>query len=202
MYFDDLSKIWDDEKRIERARIIANRIKETVRVSKDNSAMEFGCGTGLISFNLINDFQYITLIDNSQGMIDVVNEKIKKLNLNYIKSYCIDLMKSSLSEEFDLIYTSMALHHVLDIDAIIGKLYNMINLGGKVCIVDLNEEDGRFHKNEIGFNGHNGFSQKWMKNVLETRGFCNVTSETFYEGVKQVDDGDVQYSLFIMTGQK
>ena len=80
MNFDDVAREWDNEKRIERAKVIANKIKTTISVTESKMAMEFGCGTGLISFNLSDVFKNITLIDNSEGMINVVNEKIKKLN--------------------------------------------------------------------------------------------------------------------------
>lgn len=39
--------------------------------------------------------------------------------------------------------------------------------------------------------GHNGFSQEWMKNVLENNSFRNVKSETFYKGTKLIDNEDL-----------
>jgi len=202
MNFDDVSNEWDNEKRIERAKVIANKIKTTISVKKNKSAMEFGCGTGLISVNLSDVFENITLIDNSQGMINIVNEKIKKLNLTHINSCCYDLLENSLDEKYDIIYSSMALHHIVDIDELLKKFYNMINSNGTLCIVDLNEDDGRFHKSEVGFNGHNGFSQEWMKSILEANGFSNIKSETFYKSTREIDNEELGYSLFIMTGDK
>ena len=202
MNFDDVSNEWDNEKRIERAKVIANKIKTTILEAKNKSAMEFGCGTGLISFNLSDVFENITLIDNSQGMINVVNEKIKRFNSQNINSYCYNLIENSLNEKYDIIYNSMALHHIVDIDALLKKFYKMINSNGTLCIVDLNEDDGRFHKNEVGFNGHNGFSQEWMKNILEANGFSNIKSETFYKSTKEINDEELEYSLFIMTADK
>ena len=78
----------------------------------------------------------------------------------------------------------------------------MLNVNGVLCIVDLDEEDGRFHKNEEGFNGHNGFNQQWLKEVVEEVGFKNITSRTFYNGIKNIDGEDVQYSLFILSALK
>lgn len=202
MNFDDVSNEWDNEKRIERAKVIANKIKTTLSISKNKSAMEFGCGTGLISFNLSDVFENITLIDNSQGMINIVNEKINKLKINNINSYCYDLVEKSFNEKYDIIYSSMAVHHIVDINEILKKLCNILNLKGTLCIVDLDEEDGRFHKGEVGFNGHNGFSQEWLKSILEANGFSNIKSQTFYNAVKQIDNEEILYSLFIMTADK
>jgi len=202
MNFDDVAREWDNEKRIERAKIIANKIKSTISVGQDKSAMEFGCGTGLISFYLHNEFKKITLIDTSKEMINIANNKIDTLNLSNINTYCGDLVESKYNDKFDMIYSSMALHHIVDINKLCKKFYNLINLNGPLCIVDLNKDDGSFHKNEIGFNGYNGFSKRWLKSILEANGFSNIKSETFYEGTKKVDDHELIYSLFIMTADK
>ena len=188
MNFDDVAREWDNEKRIKRAKIIANKIKTTITVGEDKSAMEFGCGTGLVSFNLHTEFKNITLIDTSKEMINVVNNKIETLNLNNINAYCQDLADNKLNKKFDIIYSSMALHHIVDINELCKEFYNMTKLNGTLCIVDLNKDDGSFHKNEIGFNGHNGFSKGWLKSMLEANGFSNIKSQTFYEGTKQIDD--------------
>ncbi|MDR3598327.1 methyltransferase domain-containing protein [Clostridium sp.] len=202
MNFDDVAREWDNEKRIERAKIIADKIKTTIGVGQDKSVMEFGCGTGLISFNLYNKFKNITLIDTSKEMINVVNSKIEALNINNVNACCEDLVNTESDKKFDIIYSSMALHHIIDINELSKKFYDMINLNGTLCIVDLNKDDGSFHKNEIGFNGHNGFSKTWLKNVLEVNGFSNIKYETFYKGIKEIDNNKLEYSLFIMTCQK
>jgi len=202
MNFDDVAREWDNEMRIERAKIVANKIKTIIPLGKDKQAMEFGCGTGLVSFNLYNEFKNITLIDTSKEMINVVNNKIQILNSININTYCKDLVETELDQKFDVIYSSMALHHVVDITELCKKFYNAINLNGTLCIVDLNKDDGSFHKNEVGFNGHNGFSKTWLENILEANGFSNIKTQTFYEGTKQIDDNELVYSLFIMIAEK
>jgi 2-polyprenyl-3-methyl-5-hydroxy-6-metoxy-1,4-benzoquinol methylase len=202
MNFDDVAREWDNEKRIKRAEIIADKIKATVGVGPDKSVMEFGCGTGLISSNLYSEFKNITLIDTSKEMINIVNNKIKTLKLNNMNARCEDMVNTKFDEEFDIIYSSMVLHHIIDINGICQKFYDMIKFNGILCIVDLNKDDGSFHKNEIGFNGHNGFSKTWLKNVLEVNGFSNIKYETFYKGIKEIDNNKLEYSLFIMTCQK
>lgn len=77
-----------------------------------------------------------------------------------------------------------------------------VKSNGTLCIVDLNEDDGRFHKNEVGFNGHNGFSQEWMKSILEVNGFSNIKSQTFYKSIREINNEEVEYSLFLMTDDK
>jgi len=46
MNFDDYAKTWDTDEKIDRAKIIANEISNSMGINETNSAMEFGCGTG------------------------------------------------------------------------------------------------------------------------------------------------------------
>ncbi|WP_317311612.1 methyltransferase domain-containing protein [Clostridium thermobutyricum] len=92
---------------------------------------------------------------------------MEKFNLNNCKAISCDLIKSDNLEKYDCIYTSMAMHHIIDVEEILNRFYEILNEKGKLCIVELNKDNGDFHKNEEGFNGHNGFSQKDLKNILE-----------------------------------
>ncbi|WP_160675519.1 class I SAM-dependent methyltransferase [Clostridium sp. C8-1-8] len=203
MRFDELAGSWDTEERRKRAKIVAEEIRKSVPFSKESTAMEFGCGTGLVSFNLYEHLKSITLIDSSKNMVEVVNYKIEQFNTSNLKSFNLDIMaQDSLKEKYDLIYSSMALHHIKDIKAISEKFYSMINPEGHLCIVDLNEEDGSFHKNEIGFDGHNGFNQQQLKVLLEECGFSEVEAHTFYYDNKKIDEELIDYSLFLIKGKK
>ena len=202
MYFDNIAKKWDNPRRIERAKIIAKEISRSLDNVEIKSAMEFGCGTGLIAFNLVDNIKNLTLIDNSEEMIQVVNKKISDFNFKNVKSICDNITDMKIKDTYDAIYSSMSLHHIVNVKKIIRKLYYLLNVNGVLCIVDLDEEDGRFHKNEEGFNGHNGFNQQWLKEVVEEVGFKNITSRTFYNGIKNIDGEDVQYSLFILSALK
>jgi 2-polyprenyl-3-methyl-5-hydroxy-6-metoxy-1,4-benzoquinol methylase len=202
MFFDDYAKKWDTDRRINRAKIISEEISNSIEINKEYSAMEFGCGTGLISFNLVEKFENITLIDSSKGMIDVVKEKIEKYEVDNMKPYAIDLFNEEIIEKFDLIYTSMVLHHIQDISGLANKFYTLLNDGGQVIIVDLDKEDGSFHKNEPGFNGHNGFDQEKLKEIFIEVGFRDAESTTFFYDEKKIEGKNIKYSLFIMKAQK
>ena len=60
MYFDDQARIFDTSRRQARAKLIANRIRHSIRPAYA-TAMEFGCGTGLIGMELIDTFASIPL---------------------------------------------------------------------------------------------------------------------------------------------
>ena len=75
--FDERAKDWDsDPMKVERARVVSDAIRNAVTLSREMHALEYGCGTGLLSFALQEDLGQITLADTSQGMLDVLGEKI------------------------------------------------------------------------------------------------------------------------------
>ena len=204
MNFDVQSITWDDERRKNRAKLIAEEISKSIQIEKQYTALEFGCGTGLISFCLNDKFEMITLVDTSKGMVDVLNSKIKAFEIDNMKVYQIDINENHIlpGDSYDVIYTSMALHHIIDTKATIKNLYRLLKLNGYLCIVDLDEEDGSFRKEERDFNGHNGFNQNVLKNILLQIGFKEVDTNTFYEDLKVVEEMNVKYSLFLMIGKK
>lgn len=203
MGFDEEARNWDTERRISRAKIIADEIGNAIRNGRSRCAMEFGCGTGLISFNLCDSFKNITLIDSSKGMIDILNDKIQKNKKNNMTAKNLNLADGDMiNENFDVIYSSMALHHIKDIESMIEKLYQLLNNYGYLCIVDMNEDDGSFHKGEPDFDGHNGFNQEILKNILTGAGFNDTESKTFYYDEKIIEGKSVGYSLFLMKARK
>lgn len=204
MNFDIESITWDDERRKNRAKLIAEEINKSIQIKKQYTALEFGCGTGLISLCLNDKFEMITLVDVSKGMVDVLNSKIETFKINNMKAYQIDINENNILPEhrYDVIYTSMALHHIIDTETTIKNLYRLLKKDGYLCIIDLDEEDGSFHKEEKDFNGHNGFNQNDLKSLLLKTRFKEVDVNTFYEDEKLVADIKVKYSLFLMVGRK
>ena len=203
MSFDDYAKTWDTDKRINRAKKVANEIRNSIDSENNYSAMEFGCGTGLVSFNLYDKFKKITLIDSSNGMMEILNSKINECKVNNMVTNCVDILEEdSLDTKFDVIYNSMVLHHINDTEAIIKKFHELLNKDGYLCIVDLDEEDGSFHKKYPDFDGHNGFNQEKLKSILLKVGFNDIESNTFYYDEKIIEGQKINYSLFLMKARK
>jgi ubiquinone/menaquinone biosynthesis C-methylase UbiE len=96
----------------------------------------------------------------------------------------------------------MALHHIIDIETALRSLYKLLKNEGYLCIIELVEDDGSFHKSDKEFKGHNGFNTDKLKEILEKIGFTHVTANTFYNDHKIVEDSKIDYSLFIMVGRK
>jgi len=201
--FDDYARTWDNDMRINRAKVIAEEISKVIDLKSNLTALEFGCGTGLVSFNLQDKFKHITLVDSSKEMIEILNSKIDKYKVNNMVAHHLDITSGdSLQEKYDVIYNSMVLHHIQDTEAIIKSFYDLLNEDGYLCIVDIDEEDGRFHKNYPDFDGHNGFNQDYLKKVLISAGFEDVEIYTFYYNKKVIEGEIINYSLFLIKGRK
>ena len=117
-------------------------------------AIDFGCGTGLLSFSLRNNFGLIKLIDNSPGMISVLEEKVKENKINNFQPLCVDPLVEELGlKDFDVVYSSMTIHHIHDLDKIMRIFNSSLKMGGYLCIADLVTEDGTFHSEHQEFDG-------------------------------------------------
>ena len=109
------------------------------------TGFEYGCGTGLLSFNLQPHLKKITLADNSEGMLSVLKRKIRQNDLPNMLPIKIDLLEDAMpNENYDLIYTLMALHHIVETEKIIKQFHSLMKPGGYLCIADLEKEDGTY----------------------------------------------------------
>jgi len=203
MLFDNQAKNWDIPERIERAKHIAVALERSLDLSEDLKVLEFGCGTGLTSFSLSVPFKEVVLLDASKGMIEVVQEKIEHYGIDHMRAVHGDLTSESILEEtFDLIHTTLVLHHIDEVESILEKLYKRLKPGGVIAIVDLDEEDGSFHAHYEDVRVHHGFEQGKLRETLEAVGFSEVQSKTFYHGVRKHKEKESAYSLFLMVGMK
>ena len=201
--FDELALTWDDEpRRNERAKVVASEIVKTIPDLNKMDGFEYGCGTGLLSFNLQPYLNKIWLGDSSAGMLKVLREKIKNHSFHNMEPFQIDLTVETISDfKCDFVYTLMTLHHIINIDNIINAFYEVLNSSGFLCIADLDKEDGSFHG--LDFKGHNGFDTVELSEKLRKVGFNNITSKICYNNIKKSENGQERiYPVFVMFGQK
>ncbi|HAG16140.1 MAG TPA: class I SAM-dependent methyltransferase [Bacteroidales bacterium] len=202
--FDTRAQEWDnDPMKVERAVRIAQEIMDFIQPNHTFDAFEFGCGTGLLSFQLKDAFNTITLVDSSEGMIHVLKEKIAKAGIQNFKPLHLDVFEHDLKlDKQDVIYTLMTLHHMVDLNQILKLFYSILKPGGYLCIADLVTEDGSFHAHQGDFDGHKGFDRKELGVVLSNNGFRVEYDHLSYEIEKKVGDALKKYPLFLMIGRK
>lgn len=96
-HFDGQAAEWDkDPKKIERARRTAQLIVDALEPTGAESVFEFGAGTGLVSQFLAPHVGPVTLADNSQGMREVIAQKIKSGVLEGAQLSDSDLVQGEL----------------------------------------------------------------------------------------------------------
>ena len=203
-YFDERAKDWDaNPMRVERARIVAQAIRQAVPLRPGMTALELGCGTGLLSFALQPDFASITLADTSQGMLDVLSEKIKAAGADNMHPLSLDLASDPLpASRFEIIYSLMTMHHIPATDQVLRQCHALIVPGGWLCIADLEKEDGSFHQDTPDFDGHDGFDRDALQSKVEAAGFENVRFSTVFSVRKRIDDVEKVFPLFLMTASR
>lgn len=168
--FDAKARGWDNEQRhIDRTQAIAAEMKNQIPFKPGMKVLEYGAGTGLLSFELKDFFQEIVLMDNSKEMIRVCEEKCLYHKTPHIKPLLFDLEHHDYPGKFDMIYNQMVLHHVHEVDLLLGKFSAMLNPGGILAIADLYSEDGSFHDTDS--NVHKGFDPERLLDELESKGF-------------------------------
>lgn len=200
--FDERAKDWDsDPMKVDRARSVAKAICAAVDIHPGMTALEYGCGTGLLSFFLQNEFASITLADTSQGMLDVLSDKIKAAQTAHMHPVRLDLAVDPLpAQKFDVTYSLMVLHHIPGTDVILHKFHEILKPGGWLVVADLDKEDGSFHT-DGSTDVHLGFGRDELQKHVEATGFTEVHFSTAYEIHKMIDEEQKTFPVFLMTAR-
>jgi ubiquinone/menaquinone biosynthesis C-methylase UbiE len=201
--FDQKAQHWDAKPvRVERALAVADGIKSALPLSSSMTALEYGCGTGLLSFALQSDLGDITLADTSQGMLDVLSEKITGTTVTNMHPMRLDLETDPIpAERFNLTYTLMTLHHIHDVKKVLNKFHDLLLPQGYLLVADLDREDGSFHTDGTT-DVHKGFDRLELQKIVEDIGFGNVTFSSAYEIQKKIGNEEKTFPVFLMTAKK
>ncbi len=189
--FDAKAQEWDkNQRRRQTAQKVASAIKECVPKGHYD-ILDFGCGTGLVSFELADIAKSITGVDTSAKMVEEFN---KKSNTPHIKAYQTRL--EDLPNSFDLILSSMTFHHIEDIDTLIQNLAKKLRPKGFICVADLVREDGSFHSDTTGVH-HFGFDPVELAKIFERHGLKRLCSKIVHTIQKHRP-----FDIFLLCFQK
>jgi ubiquinone/menaquinone biosynthesis C-methylase UbiE len=201
--FDKDAANWDENAgRVKMANNIANSILDAVQISADMEALDFGCGTGLLTLRLQSLVRSITGVDSSIGMLAVLEAKIKAQQLSNIRTQHLDIEQGDiLTGAYDLVVSSMTMHHVRNIKSLLAQLYRVTNPAGHLCLADLDLDNGHFHGNNEGV-FHFGFDRKMLERDLETAGFSDIGFRTAIEIVRFYHGGARPFPIFLVTARR
>ena len=201
-HFDSKARQWDENPVFQdRANQIAAAIVAAIPLNSTMRALDYGSGTGMLSFPLQEKLGHITLKDTSAGMLAVVDEKIAAWGIGNMTTRLMDLTAAPTPDErYDLIYSSMTLHHIPDTNAILKAFHTLLNPGGWLCIADLDQEDGSFHGIQVDV--HHGFDRDALAAQAAQAGFADILFSTVFEIVKTTEAGSRAYPVFLLLARR
>lgn len=199
--FDDEAATWDDDPRHEeRQAAVAVALQEAVPLNPRMSAVDIGGGTGRLSILLADLVGSVVVTDPSAGMVEVARERIEAAGLgDRFRAVQADLTTDRLDGAYDVAWSSMALHHVPDLDALLRSVAGLLVDGGRLCIADLDEDpDGAFHADKVDFAGHHGFDRQRLAERLTRAGFTDVG----FVDATTILKHDREFGVFLCTATK
>jgi ubiquinone/menaquinone biosynthesis C-methylase UbiE len=126
--------------KVNRHHHLLDLVVKSSAVKDDDRVLDIGCGTGLLSLKFLEKADcLIHGIDSSPEMLQIFKNKIDKLDLSR-KISCefkdaenLDLKKNF----FDVIASTVSLHHIKNKYPMIRKIYSLLKPGGKFVLGDI-----------------------------------------------------------------
>lgn len=196
--FDQIAQKYDDPERIHLAHIITQAITQQIKDTNYQTLLDYGGGTGLVTLNIAEYFEAVTLMDASPQMVDIFEHKVSDLNQTSINTLVGDVLLDDTilnHKNYDVIVLSLVLLHSGNYQLLLQKLYNHLNSGGMMILVDFDKNENIYHPKV-----YNGFEQMDIIHAFNELGLRNPQINTFYSGEKIFMKQDA--SLFIATGTK
>ncbi len=196
-HFEHKSKSWDmNSKRVQNAKGIASLIVKNIKFDKSMELMDFGAGTGLLSYFIAPFVKKIVAVDNSPSMLMEFENKCDEFSCE-TEVIEKDLSSETLDRKFNGIISSMTIHHLEDTAALLSKLYDMLDEDGFIAIADLDSEDGSFHSDNTGV-FHYGFDRHLLAEHAQKAGFKDVT----FSLASTISKPHAEFTVFLMTAVK
>ena len=199
--FDEAAATWDDDPGHEKRQVaVAQAIKQTVDLRPDMQAVDVGGGTGRLSILLADSVGSVVVTDPSPGMVHVAQRRIEAAGLgDRLRAVRADLTTDRLEGTYDVVWSSMALHHVRDLDALLRSVARLLVAGGRLCIADLDEDpEGAFHADKVDFEGPHGFDRGRLADQVSGAGFADVG---FVDATTILKEGR-EFGVFLCTATK
>ncbi len=200
--FDQAAAGWDKKKRrVRLAADISRAIARHIPLAGNMTALEYGCGTGLVGLALAPRLRHLTCADSSEGMLKVLQKKAAGKGLTNISTRLLDLSREEAGQQFDFIFCAMTLHHLKNTELVLTRFGHALAENGWLAIADLEQEDGSFHDDGAGF-VHHGFERSVLTEQLIAAGFEKVKFFRAHTIVRRADDQEKNFPVFLATAVK
>ena len=101
--------------------------------ARRRSALDVGCGSGILTLALSNHFERVWGLDKSEAMIELARERRSAENVAYARG---DVEVTPLDRRFDLIVSHTTFHHLEDPKTVLRRLAGHLEPGGRLVVVD------------------------------------------------------------------
>ncbi len=205
-YFEQMAATWDVNPVIRSlVEAVVEAILRQVQVTSRMAMLDYGCGTGLVSFLMAKHVATVTAADSSEGMLAVLRKKIAASDATTIRAVPLDLERDSLPDDrYDLIVVNMVMHHVADTEKMLRNFYSLLRPGGTLCISDLDTEPAIFHDAQAAPTvRHFGFDRECLLNLLGEIGYLGAQHTTAHVVRKPIASGEERdFPIFLLTARR
>lgn len=123
--YDEREKFWDTFEK--------DTLKPYIKDLSGLDVLDAGAGTGRISIRLYNAGANVTALDISPEMLELLKKKEPNIK-------CIEADMEAMpfeDEEFDMVFSSLAIIHLKKIDRFLDECYRVLKDGGKMVLVNI-----------------------------------------------------------------
>ena len=189
-----------NSQRVQNVDQISQAVLKHTQLHSGMRLLDFGAGTGLLLERVAPFVAHITAVDVSPSMTAQLRAKAGAIacELEIVER---DLCQGDLPDAwlgaFDGVISSMTLHHIADIPALLLIFKRLVKAGGFIALADFDLEDGSFHTEDTGV-FHCGFDRADIVAKAQAAGFTDV--QVVDASVVQKPQG--QYPVFLLTGRR
>lgn len=195
--FNQVAQEWDKgDFRQNIAHAVFQTVVSRIALLNHMNIMDFGAGTGLLSFKIAPMVKSVMGVDLSEKMLEQLESK--NSDTLRVDTVCQNICETPLEKQFHGIVSSMAMHHVEDTTALMKAFYTHLKSDGFIAIADLDAEDGTFHAHGNDGVYHLGFERESLRQTIEDAGFANIRFHHAYS----VEREEKAYPIFLVTAQK
>ena len=97
------------------------------------AALDIGCGSGILAFELAQYYDNVVAVDLSAKMLEIARQKRSAPNIEYIQ---MDASQLALDRQFDLIVSAATFHQLPNLAAALSELKKLLKPHGKIVFLD------------------------------------------------------------------
>jgi putative AdoMet-dependent methyltransferase len=185
-----------NEENRDRAVIFGNEISSSISLCKSMQVLDFGAGSGALTSQLIDKVKKITALDISSAVLKELNER-EELK-GKVETICQNILATPLNRTFDLIISSMAIHHIKSLGILFKRFSDNLKPGGKIALIDLDKEDGSFHGDGKEGIAHFGFDREKLNSCLKDAGFTDIQ----FKSIHNLNRNGKEFPVFLVVANK